>query len=241
MSGSFTVYPAIDLMGGRVVRLRQGDPERRTTYAHSAGEFAEELSQAGATWLHVVDLDEAFGRRTSENKRAIARVLELEGLNIQLAGGFRSLEAIASALELGAARLVLGTMAVEQPESLDEAVSHFGAESLAVAVDARDGRLRSHGWTIGSKLTVDDFCRDLVEIGVATVIYTDTERDGTGAGLSLAKAQAIQETTGMAVIVSGGVASTADVTAARQAGLAGAVVGKALHDGRIPMQELFRC
>lgn len=241
MSERFTVYPAIDLIEGRVVRLTQGDRARRTLYPDPAEGVAARLREAGADWLHVVDLDAAFDRPTPENDEAVSRLLELDGLRIQLGGGLRGLDEIEAALEAGVQRAVVGTVALERPKVLREALERFGRDRLAVAVDAQEGRIKVHGWTVESDLTVQDYTDRLAEDGVETLIYTDTTRDGTGAGLAIEVAAAIQRRTGIDTIVSGGAATLADVRRARQVGLAGTVVGKALHDGRLTPEEVLAC
>lgn len=241
MSAPFHVYPAIDLHEGRVVRLTQGDLERITVYPDPADQVAAEFEAAGAQWLHLVDLDAAFGEPNSENRDAISRILDETGLSVQIGGGLRDLSSIAQVLELGAERAILGTLPLRQPEVLVAALDRFGPDRLAVAVDAKDRRLRSHGWTVEQALTVDEYGTKLADAGVRTAIFTDTARDGTGQGLAVQAAAALQRATGISTIVSGGAASMGDIQSAKRAGLAGVVVGKALHDGRISTEELFPC
>lgn len=241
MRERFTVYPAIDLMEGRVVRLIQGDRGRRTLYPDPAEEVAARLRDAGADWLHVVDLDAAFGRPSPENAQAISRLLSVDGLRIQLGGGLRGLAEIEAALRAGVQRAVVGTIALQQPEVLRKALQSFGQARVAVAVDVEGSRTKARGWTVETDLAVEAFADRLSQDGVETVIYTDTARDGTGAGLAVEAAAAIQRRSGMDTIVSGGAAELEDVRRARRAGLAGAVVGKALHDGRLLPEEVLKC
>ncbi len=241
MSGSFTVYPAIDLMAGKVVRLTQGDREQRTMYPDPPERVATRFREAGAEWLHVVDLDAAFDRPTPENSDGISRLLGLDGLRIQLGGGLRDPTAIEAALDTGVDRAVLGTVALRRPQVLRQSIRRFGAARVAIAVDADGTRTKVRGWTEEADLAVEEYTSRLARDGVRTVIYTDTTRDGTGAGLAIAAAARIQRRTGMDTIVSGGAATLDDVRRARRAGLAGAVVGKALHDGRLDAKEVLAC
>ncbi len=238
--GSFTIYPAIDLIEGQVVRLTAGDRSRQTSYPTTPAEAAIAFREAGASWLHVVDLDGAFGEKRSENQRALATVLEA-GLPVQFGGGLRDLQAIDLALEMGVERILLGTLALRRPEALVEALSRFGPDRIAVAIDTRGDVLQTHGWTQDHPLSISQYGRQLEEVGVETAVYTAAERDGTGQGLEIDRAGALQAETGLAVIVAGGAGSLDDIRAAQNAGLDGAVVGKALHDGRLSLEEALRC
>jgi len=237
---TFTVFPAIDLRGGRVVRLRQGDPNRQTVYDDHPESVAARWLDAGARWLHVVNLDGAFETPDAANRRALKRILARGG-NVQFGGGVRSLEAIADLLALGVRRVVLGTAAVENPDLVAQAVARFGADAIAVGIDARDGVVRTRGWTQAASLTALELARQLARLGLETVIHTDIARDGVGTGVNVEASRALAEATGLAVITSGGVASLEDVCRAREAGLAGVVIGRALYEGQIDLQEALSC
>lgn len=237
---TFQVIPAIDLMGGRVVRLTKGDREQATFYPEEPATVAERFAQAGGQWLHVVNLDGAFDMADRANQQAVRRITSGQ-LSVQFGGGLRSLAAMRAAFEAGAQRLVLGTLALEQPATLAAAVDEFGPDRIAVAVDVRAGALQSHGWTEAANLKLADFLSRLSDYSVRWIIYTDAERDGTGQGLAMEAAADIQETYPFQVIVSGGVGSLADIRLARQAKLAGVIVGKALHDGRFRLEEALAC
>lgn len=236
----FTVYPAIDLRGGKVVRLQEGDPNRQTAYSDDPAEVAARWLASGAGWLHVVDLDAAFGGDAMANRRALAAILRLGG-RVQFGGGVRTMDAVAGLLGLGVSRVVLGTAAVEDPDLVAGALARFGPEAVAVAIDARDGRVRTRGWQAESGLDAVAFACRLAELGLRIVIHTDIARDGLGTGVNVAASRALAEASGLNVIASGGVASLADVAAVRSAGLSGVIVGRALYEGQVDLREALRC
>lgn len=242
MSGPrFTVYPAIDILGGEVVRLRQGDYQQVTRYAGDPAGVAGRLCEAGARFLHVVDLDAARSGQ-SENEQAVRAIVETAasyGAAVQVGGGIRTRDDIARWMEAGVARVVIGT-AVRNVELVAEWASEFGGDRLVAGLDGRKGRLAVSGWLEQTEWSIFDLARELAKVGLVQALVTDVERDGTGAGPNLDLALGVQQA-GLFAIVSGGVGSIDDVVAARRAGLAGAVIGKALHDGRIDLGELFRC
>jgi phosphoribosylformimino-5-aminoimidazole carboxamide ribotide isomerase len=234
------VYPAIDLRRGRVVRLAQGDPKRQTIYGDSPGETARRWLEAGSTWLHVVDLDGAFGDRDDKNLQGLAAILADTGdrARIQLGGGLRTLQEIDRVIGLGVSRVVLGTVAVERPELVARAVEQLGAERVAVGLDARDGRVQTRGWVRDGGTGVLELGRRLQqEAGVATLIYTDIARDGVQTGPELETARKLAAGRGLSVIVAGGVARLEDIRRVRDAGLAGVIVGRALYEGRFTLEE----
>jgi phosphoribosylformimino-5-aminoimidazole carboxamide ribotide isomerase len=243
---AFTVYPAIDLRAGRVVRLAQGDPARQTVYGHDPGEVARQWLAAGARWLHVVNLDGAFGDRDAENQKALAAVLEATRKSggqgcVQLGGGLRSLDDVARALSLGVGRAILGTIAIEAPELVSEAVVRFGADRIAVGIDVHEGRARVRGWTERTELDPVTLGKELYHLGVRTVVFTNIARDGVGGGVDVVATQQLAEATGLCVIASGGVTSLADVRHVKAAGLSGVIIGRALYEGQIDLKEALRC
>ena len=233
---SFTVYPAIDLRGGKVVRLKEGDPARMTAYSDDPAETARRWLDAGATWLHVVNLDGAFGESDNANRAALESILKL-GARVQFGGGMRSLTAIEAALSLGVSRVVLGTIAIEQPDVVADALTRFGAERIAVGIDARDGLVRTRGWKDDSGVKATDLALQMRTLGLATVIFTDVSRDGLGSGLNIPSTRELAEVSGLDVIASGGVHTIEDVVAAKDAGLAGVIIGRALYDGTVDLKE----
>lgn len=237
---TFTVYPAIDLRGGRVVRLQEGDPNRQTAYSDDPAEVAARWRAAAATWMHVVDLDAALGEDAAANRRALAAILRLGG-RVQFGGGVRTADVVAGLLDLGVSRVVLGTAAVENPDLVAQALARFGPEAVAVAIDVRNGRVRTRGWQAESGLDAVAFACQLATLGLQTAIYTDIARDGLGTGVNVAASRRLAEASGLDVIASGGVASLADVRAVRDAGLSGVIIGRALYEGRVDLEEALRC
>ena len=225
------LYPAIDVRGGRVVRLSQGEAARETSYGTDPVAQAEQFVADGARWLHVVDLDRAFG--TGDNLPVLARLAAALGrqVRIQVGGGLRSLEALRTVLDLGVTRGVLGTAAVTVPALVPQAVAAVGAERVAVGLDTKEGRVAIRGWVETTPLLATIVCRRVVAEGIHTIIYTDVSRDGMLSGPDLDGARTLQAL-GAGVIASGGVASVADLCAAREAGLAGAIAGRAIYEGR---------
>jgi len=236
---SFTVYPAIDLRGGKVVRLKEGDPARMTSYSDDPAETAQRWLRMGASWLHVVNLDGAFGESDHANRDALESVLKL-GARVQFGGGMRSLDAIESALSFGVSRIILGTIAIENPTVVADAVKRFGAERIAVGIDTRDGLVRTRGWKDNSGVSALDLAFQMQTVGLTTVIFTDVSRDGLGSGLNIAATQELSERSGLDVIASGGVHTIEDVIAAKGAGLAGTIIGRALYEGTIDLKEALQ-
>ncbi|HEU4473522.1 MAG TPA: 1-(5-phosphoribosyl)-5-[(5-phosphoribosylamino)methylideneamino] imidazole-4-carboxamide isomerase [Gemmatimonadales bacterium] len=230
------LYPAIDIRNGRVVRLSQGEATRQTVYGTDPVAVAERFAELGARWLHVVDLDRAFGE--GDNEEPVRRVLErVRGrVRVQLGGGLRSLDLVLRGIELGAERVVIGTAAALDAGFLAAAAAAVGAVRLAAGVDARDGRVAVRGWTEISTLTAADLADRALAAGIETLIYTDVTRDGMLQGPDVAGALALQAR-GAAVIASGGVSSLEDLRRIADAGLAGAIVGRALYECRFDLRQ----
>ena len=238
----FTVYPAIDVREGRVVRLAQGDYARETRYAGEPLAVAQSYAAQGAQWLHLVDLDAA-----REGGYTLAPLLrdigQSTGLKVQTGGGVRSREDVAAILQAGASRVVIGSLAVREPQRVLEWITEFGAERITVALDARqDGagtwRLPVHGWTETAAETLDELAVRYVEGGLVHLLSTDIARDGMLSGPNLelyAHLRALAP--GVAVQASGGVRDATDVRRARQAGCGGAVLGRALLEGRLALAD----
>lgn len=228
---SFTLYPAIDLQGGRVVRLRRGDPRAATVYADDPAAQAARFAAAGFAWLHVVDLDGAFAGRPA-NAAAVRAILAAVRLPVQLGGGIRDLATAEAWLTAGVARLVLGSAALKDPAFVRAAArAHPGR--IAVGIDARGGMVATEGWAEVSDLPAIDLARRFEDAGVAALIHTDIERDGMLAGANLAATAAIAAAVAAPVIASGGIASAEELAPLAAAGIAGAILGRALYDGRI--------
>lgn len=230
------LYPAIDLRGGQVVRLAQGEATRETVYGHDPVAQAEEFVVAGARWLHIVDLNRAFG--DGDNDSAIAEIARRFGdrLRLQLGGGIRDVARAEAVVQLGVSRVVIGTAAVDQPALVDAVVRALGGDRVAVGIDARDGRVAVRGWVETSAVRATELAARVAAQGVQTVIHTDIARDGMLSGPNFDEALALQAK-GPRVIVSGGVASVADLRAVASAGLAGAITGRAIYEGRFTLTE----
>ncbi|HXF94758.1 MAG TPA: 1-(5-phosphoribosyl)-5-[(5-phosphoribosylamino)methylideneamino]imidazole-4-carboxamide isomerase [Gemmatimonadales bacterium] len=232
------LYPAVDVQGGRVVRLQQGEAHRATAYADDPVALARAFADAGARWVHFVDLDRALGR--GSNLELARRFLEAAPIRVQVGGGLRGEAAIEDMLAWGAARVVIGTKAATDPALVERLLRRHGAERLAVGIDAKHGRVAVRGWTEVFDLTPRELAARVKAQGARTVIYTDVERDGMLRGPDLAGARALAAL-GLEVIASGGVSSLADLQAVREAGLAGAIVGRALYEGRFTLPEALAC
>lgn len=234
------VFPAIDLRRGRCVRLEKGAADRETVYPADPREVAAGYAASGAEWIHVVDLDAAFGE--GSNRRLVCELAADTPLRVQVGGGLRSAADIAEVLGGGAARAVIGTAAIENPALVREAVREWGAERIAVGIDARGRRPAVRGWQEDSGADLFELGASLVDAGVRTLIYTDIERDGMFSGPNLETSAELAAHTGAAVVVSGGVGSLDDVRrvaehAAQGPGIAGVIVGKAIYEARLDLRE----
>jgi phosphoribosylformimino-5-aminoimidazole carboxamide ribotide isomerase len=237
LASTFALMPAIDLVGGRVVRLEQGDFERQTAFSSDPRAVAKGFADGGATWLHVVDLDGARGGRPSHRDavREIAKGLD-HSVRIDLAGGLRTTAAIEDALESGATRVVIGTAAIADPALVAAAVTAHGAERIAVAIDVRDGLAIGEGWRRGAPGSrPDEVIRRLAGAGVTTFEVTAIDRDGLLGGPDV---DLLERLVGIGlgeIIASGGISRTDDIVAVRRLGCVGAIVGRALYDGSLDL------
>lgn len=241
---TFTIYPAIDLRAGRVVRLRQGDFEREDVYSADPAGVAVAFAAAGAAWIHVVDLDGAFHgeRRQSDTIAAIVAALERNGseTRLQVAGGIRSQGAVDAVLAAGAQRVVIGTAALSDPGFVAAAVGRHGTDRIAIALDVRDGIAVGQGWVAGARgVPVNEAVDRLTAVGVTTFAVTAIERDGLLGGPDLALLERTTRSTKAAIIASGGIASLDDLRAVRRSGCIGAIVGRALYDGTLDLRTVL--
>jgi len=233
------LFPAIDLKNGQCVRLLRGDMDRATVFNDSPGAQARVFTEAGCRWLHVVDLNGAFSGRPV-NEDAVAGILAAAGeVPVQLGGGIRDMTTIELWLEKGVARVILGTVALRDPDLVREACREFPGR-IAVGIDARDGRVAVEGWAETSTVTAMDLALRFEDVGVDAIIHTDIERDGAMGGPNLEATATLAERLTTPVILSGGISALADVQAA--AGLAprgviGAISGRALYDGRLDLRQ----
>jgi phosphoribosylformimino-5-aminoimidazole carboxamide ribotide isomerase len=238
-SSGFDILPAIDLRGGRVVRLRQGDFGQETVYGDDPAAVAQRFAADGAEWLHIVDLD---GARAGErrNADAVRRIIERVGdrVRCEVAGGLRSEEAVDRAFAAGAARVIVGTAALRDPSLAARLVERHGPERIAAAIDVRGGRALGEGWRPGAPgLTVEDAIELLAEAGVTTFEVTAIDRDGLLGGPDLALLERAVARRRGATIASGGIARLEDLAAIRAIGCSGAIVGRALYEGRFTIAE----
>lgn len=230
------IYPAIDLRGGRCVRLVEGDFSRETIFDADPVVAAERWAECGAEWLHLVDLDGAVVGEPV-NHEAIRRIRQAVSIPIQLGGGLRLDEHITAAFDHGIDRVVLGTVAIRSPEFVTAAVERWG-DKIAVGLDARDGRLAADGWLDQTDSLAIDVARALQQAGVQHFIFTDISRDGTLKGPNLpALATMVQAVPGANVIASGGVGHRNDIREAKATGVAGIIIGRALYDGRVDLAD----
>ena len=195
--------------------------------------------EAGAKWLHVVNLDGAFDERSEENQTVLERMLTT-GLRVQFGGGVRDFTTLRRALDLGVSRVVIGTAAVEDPALVEDALRAFGPERIAVGIDVRRDRVHTRGWSLATSVPAEELARRSATQGVRWIIFTDVARDGMGSGLNLEAAAQLAQTTGLNVIGSGGVASLEDVRRAYEAGLSGAIIGHALYEGQVTLEDTLR-
>ena len=229
------IFPAIDLYDGKAVRLYKGDYNQMTVYSENPPELAEAFRAAGATHMHLVDLE---GAKTGEtpNLETIRRIRAAVPLFIEVGGGIRSMDIAARYLDAGIDRVILGTAAVTDPSFLRAAVSKYG-EKIAVGVDIRDGKVAIRGWTEKSAFDAFDFCRELQKIGVRTIICTDVSKDGAMQGTNRALYGELSKALNLDIIASGGVSTLEDIKALRALNLCGAIIGKAYYTGAISLAE----
>jgi phosphoribosylformimino-5-aminoimidazole carboxamide ribotide isomerase len=233
------LFPAIDIRSGRVVRLSQGEATRQTVYGDDPAAVADAFVQSGARWIHVVDLDRAFG--SGQNEASLLRILSrvADRARIQSGGGYRAIDLVRRAIDLGVDRVVVGTAAALDPAFLGAVAAAVPAERLAVGLDVRGGMVAVRGWTETSDVAAAELAARALGTGIPTLIYTDVTRDGMLGGPDVAGAVGLQRD-GARVIVSGGVSSLADLRRIAEAGLEGAIVGRALYEGRFDLGEALQ-
>ncbi len=231
------IFPAIDLRGGQVVRLYQGDYDQETVYGSDPCAYAREFIDAGAQYLHVVDLDGARDGTTA-NFDSIAAIAKQGGLYIEAGGGIRTEDRIRQYLDLGVGRCILGTIAVKDFTFTERMARTYG-DQIAVGVDARDGYVAVNGWKEISREKGVDFCRRLRDAGVKTVIYTDISRDGAGQGTNLELYRELSEIEGLEITASGGVSSIEELRELERMGVRAAILGKALYSGRLNLRTVI--
>lgn len=230
------IYPAIDLRSGRVVRLREGDPQQQTVFSNDPLSVARQWQKQGAQWLHVVNLDGALGQ--SSFNLAVLEQLASLGISIQFGGGLRSIADVEQTFSAGAQRVVLGTAAIQQPELIAVILERFSPERVAVALDARHGKVTTHGWQSTSEQTPIEAGLRFVSYGLRYALYTDVSRDGGLSGVDIEGTRSLAKATGLQVIASGGVSTLDDLrTLAKTQGINGVIVGMALYRGHFTLRE----
>ena len=235
----FTLYPAIDLKEGNVVRLAEGDMSRATIYASDPAAQARSFAEAGAEWLHVVDLDGAFAGE-ARNAPAVEAILAATTAKVQVGGGIRTMASIDRWLALGVERVIIGTAALLDPALVRAAAADHPGR-IVVAVDARDGMVATRGWADVSDIPVADMGRRFEDAGVAALLFTDVGRDGMLKGVNAEATAALARAVNMPVIASGGLADLSEIAVLRsKAGIEGVIAGRSLYDGRIDLRAALK-
>lgn len=233
------IIPAIDLRNGKCVRLVEGKVDKETIYSDRPAEMATRWEFKGAKFLHLVDLDGAFAGEP-KNLEAIKEILNTVKIPCELGGGIRDLATIEMYLELGINRVILGTAAIANPELVAEACQRFGSDRIVLGVDAKNGRVAIHGWDATATKTAVALALEMKKHGVSRIIYTDISRDGTLQGPNLVSTRELAEITGLAITASGGISGPDDIVAVKALetyGVDSVIVGKALYDGRLELEE----
>lgn len=232
------IFPAIDIIGGEAVRLVKGDYDQKTVYNKRPEETAKAFADAGANYIHVVDLDGAKSGDTP-NIETIKKIVNVSGLKVEVGGGIRSEEVIKKYLDAGVFRVILGTVAVENPAFVKEMVDKYG-DHIAVGVDIKDGKVAIKGWTEVSTETCVDFCKKMERIGVKTIICTDISKDGLLSGTNMELYQNLSGELSLQIVASGGVTTLDDVKQLKEMNLYGTIMGKALYTGNIDLKEALK-
>lgn len=230
------LYPAIDMKGGKCVRLTQGLFDNVKVYSDTPADMAKLWVSQGATYLHLVDLDGALAGH-SVNDAAIRAIVNQVDVPVQLGGGIRSAETVRNLLKLGITRCIIGTRAVREPEFIRELITEFGPEQIVVGVDAKDGMAAVEGWEKTSGVRALDLCMTMKSFGVRHVVYTDISRDGMLTGPNVAYTKRLTDETGMDIIASGGMSCMDDLQTLHENGIKGAIIGKALYEKRISLPD----
>ena len=234
---SFTIYPAIDMLGGKCVRLLQGDYNKETVYGDSPFQMAKSFADAGASWIHMVDLDGAK-EGTPVNNESVLQVSQQLSAKVQIGGGIRTEKEVESYLSQGVDRVILGSAAINDPSFVKKMLSQYG-EKIAIGIDAKDGYVATEGWTTTSKVKATDLGVLLAEAGAETFIFTDIATDGMLSGPNIEATVELARITGKSVIASGGVSNLEDILALKKyenEGIVGAIVGKAIYTNKIDLR-----
>ncbi len=233
------LYPAIDIINGQAVRLVQGDYKKETVYDKDPVQVARQWEDAGAGYIHVVDLDGAQDG-TWKNKATISDIVKSVKIPVQTGGGIRSLKDIEERLSVGISRVILGTVAIKNPDLVIEAVKKFGQEAIVVGIDAKDGMVAIHGWEQVSDKSALDLCLKVKAMGVSTIIYTDIAKDGMMLGPNIEQTGQLIKETGMDIIASGGVSCYEDIQKVSEIKAEGVIIGKALYTKAIDLKTAIQ-
>ena len=233
------VLPAIDLKAGEVVRLKQGDFKRKTVYSQNPLQIAKDFAAKGADWLHLVDLDGASAGK-SKNFNVIKKIAVETELKIQTGGGIRKKEDVKRLLDLGVKRVIIGTLAVKDPETLSEIIEEFGAESILVSIDARDGKVATSGWLEASEKDMLNFAKEMEALGVKYILYTDIGRDGMLSGPDFEGLKKLKAETDLKIIASGGVSSDQDLYDLAAEDFYGAITGQAIYQDKVDLKKVLK-
>ncbi|SKC84933.1 1-(5-phosphoribosyl)-5-[(5-phosphoribosylamino)methylideneamino]imidazole-4-carboxamide isomerase [Maledivibacter halophilus] len=230
------IFPAIDIRGGKCVRLYQGKYDKETVYDSDPVAIAKKWQKSGAEYLHIVDLD---GALTGElvNKNSIKKIVEAVDIPVQVGGGIRTLERAKQILDLNVERIIVGTSAIKKDGFVEELVGVLG-EKVVVSIDAKDGYVCVDGWTNSSDVRAVDFARKLEETGVKTIVYTDISKDGTMIGPNFSQLKNLKDNVNINIIASGGIGSKVHIEKLKKMELYGAITGKALYEGKFSLEEL---
>jgi phosphoribosylformimino-5-aminoimidazole carboxamide ribotide isomerase len=229
------VIPAVDIMDGKCVRLVKGDPAKSKVYFDDPLEAAKLLEDKRAEVIHLIDLDAALG--SGQNLVAVKKILKNLHVKVQVGGGIRTLEKAETLLKLGAFRVIFGTVAVQNPALIAEAISRYGSKRIAVAIDEKNGKATLHGWKDRSEINYLDIARVFEEMKVGAIVFTATDVDGTLKGPQVEKIEKLVETVKIPIIASGGISSLNDLTMLAKVGVEGAIVGTALYEGKFTFEQ----
>lgn len=230
------LYPAIDIKNGQCVRLRQGKFDDVIIYSNNPVDIAKEWEASGASFIHLVDLDGALCGH-AVNAEVIKKITSTVNIPVELGGGIRTIKDIEDILALQVTRVIIGTKAAENPNFIKEAIDKFGADRIVAGIDAKDGLVAIHGWEKVSNIKAIDLCMEMKKIGVKTIIYTDISKDGMLSGPNVYQTKLLSDQTGLDIIASGGVSGLQDLEHINDAGIHGAIIGKALYEKKIDLRQ----
>jgi phosphoribosylformimino-5-aminoimidazole carboxamide ribotide isomerase len=235
------VFPAIDLKDGHCVRLVQGRADQKTVYSAQPEEVAQKFVADGASWLHVVDLDGAFSG-SQQNLKSIEKIARTINIPFQVGGGLRTRDDVKKVLDVGAARVIIGTKAATDPSFVEDLVREFGSARIVLGIDARDGMVAVEGWVATANISAVDFGKQMGQLGITTAVFTDISRDGLLKGPNVPAIKKVAAETGLNIIASGGVSSLQnirDLKNLQTLGVAGVIIGKALYDGKLSLPQVL--